>query len=139
MITTLNPKVTKVLMFVSILISLYAIGQNKIAAITFLIGAVASFPIIYNVWVVMEKNWNSLYKKFYAKGFHKRDMKLVKKSFRLTWWVIPWSVIIYSPISFAITSVDPSFNLLLSYIFGSIFVISLVTYIRAKKYSRYVT
>ncbi|MCX6815332.1 MAG: hypothetical protein NT120_00585 [Candidatus Aenigmarchaeota archaeon] len=134
MFTTLNPKVTKGLMLISLVISFFAIYQNGLAALTFLTGIVVSFPIIYDIWIVMEKNWDSLYKKFYLKAFHRRNKQLIKKSVKLTWWVIPWSIIIYSTISFAIMRFDQSFNLLLSYIFGSIFIIALVTNVKSRKY-----
>lgn len=134
MITTLNPKVTNILMAISLIISFYASYQNKFAVVAFLIGNAVTFPIIIRVWNTVEKNWKSLYKKFYSKTFHKRDKALVKKSFRLTWWVIPWCLAIYSTISFAIIKFDKSFNLLLAFIFGSIFLISLVTNQKSRKY-----
>ena len=119
MVTTLNPIFGILVAFLSIVAFLGEITYGNTGVAAFVIGYVASLPLIIMIWRSMRKNW-PVYRKFYSMPFHKRDMKTVKKSWRLTWWVLPYTVIVYTILEVFIL-LNPSVGSLYSFVYGTIF------------------
>jgi hypothetical protein len=95
MITSLNPKVSGIITIAALVAVEAEASANNAAFISFIIGALITLPLISEVWHTMRKNW-PLYRKFYSMGFGNRDLGTVKKSWKLTWWIIPYAVVVFS-------------------------------------------
>ena len=134
MISTLNPKISECMAIVSVVVLIYSYINNMLSIASFFLGIAITMPIIFSIWHSIEKNWNDVYKKFYKMSFHNRDKKIVYKSWKLTWWIIPWTVFVYSAFSIAFMSLSNDFNVVLGMCAGSVFIISVVTHHKSPKY-----
>jgi hypothetical protein len=95
MLTTLNPRFAGAVVLLS-LVGLYLeLIQNNYSIVAFFLGVLATLPLMSKVWRTMEKNW-PVYRVFYSMPFNRRNMKLVRKSWNLTWWIIPYVVIVFA-------------------------------------------
>lgn len=131
MITSLNPGIA---LIVSVL-ALFGLeaeisAGNGIGA--FFLGAMATVPLIVYVWEVMKKNW-PVYKKFYSMSFHKRNAKVIKKSWALTWWIVPYTIIVYTAIDVFIL-LNPAVGTPYSMLYGALFVIFFYTALQKHEY-----
>lgn len=99
MITSLNPKINLFISIASIVVFFYLITKNVDHIFFFFIGMLSVYPVVNYTWRKIQENWEKIYKKFYSKKFHQRDIKIIKKSWKLTWLLIPYCVLIYSIIT----------------------------------------
>ncbi len=119
MITTLNPLFGILVAFLSIVAFLVEISYGNTGVAAFVLGYISTLPLIVMIWMTMKKNW-PVYRKFYSMPFHKRDMKTIRKSWHLTWWMIPYSLIVFSAFDVLIL-LNPSLGSLSSFLYGSLF------------------
>lgn len=130
-LTTLNPKFSLAIVVLS-LIGLCNDISAGYSATAFIIGALAVLPLIIQVWKTMKKNW-PIYRKFYSTPFHKRDMKIVRKSWRLTWWIIPYVLIVYTIVDI-IVIVNYTIGTPYSVLYGTFFTVFGYTLLQGSKY-----
>ncbi len=131
MITSLNPGIALIVAVLALFgLEAEISSGNGIGA--FFLGAVATVPLIVYVWEVMKKNWD-VYRKFYSMSFHKRDMKVIKKSWILTRWIIPYSLVVYSILDL-IVLLNPTLGTPYSMLYGALFVIFFYTALQKHKY-----
>lgn len=131
MITSLNPGIALIIAVLALFgLEAEISAGNGIGA--FFLGALATVPLIVYVWEVMKKNWH-VYRKFYSMSFHKRDMKVVKKSWALTWWIIPYTVVVYTAID-VLVLLNPVLGTPYSMLYGVLFVIFFYTALQKPKY-----
>lgn len=119
MVTTLNPLFGLVMAALSIVAFLGEISYGNTGVAAFVLGYIVTLPLIIMIWRTMKKNWH-VYRKFYSMPFHKRDIKTIKKNWRLTWWTIPYSVIVFSAFDIFILA-NPYLGSLYSFLYGSLF------------------
>jgi len=125
MITTLNPRVSGLFVIIMLLGLIYNLYFNIYSWIFFLIGIVVTLPITLKIWDTIEANWTGVFKKFYSSKFFERKTKIVYKSWKLTWWLIPYCLIVYSLANFVILLYFNDKYLLQSFVSGSIFIVFL--------------
>ena len=118
-ITTLNPVFGIFVASLSIVVFLGEISYGNTGVAAFVLGYISTLPLIVMIWRTMKKNW-PVYRKFYSMPFHKRDMKTIRKSWRLTWWTLPYSLIVFSALDVVIL-LNPYLGSLNSFLFGSLF------------------
>jgi len=133
-ITTLNPKISGLFAFVLLLGLVYNSYYNAYSSLFFLIGIIVTLPVILKTWRIIENNWKGVFKKFYSSGFFERKTKVVYKSWKLTWWLVPYCLFVYLAIEFLILFYFSDEYLMQSFVFGSIFIVFLVTCFKSKKY-----
>ena len=132
-LTTLNPVVSFGLAALSLVGIIIVSFFDSLAVSVFALGIAVTFPIAKKMWVVIEKNWG-IYKKFYkAKTFEKR-FEAAKKSWQLTWWIVPYCLSVYSFLSILIIFYSGSIYLLYSLILGAIFTDFYISYQKSEKY-----
>ncbi len=119
MVTTLNPLFGLLVAAFSIAAFLAEISYGNTGVAAFVLGYIATLPLIIMIWRTMKKNW-PVYRKFYSLPFHKRDMKTIKKGWRLTWWTIPYGLIVFSVFDIFIL-LNTSLGSLYSFLYGSLF------------------
>ena len=134
LITTLNPRISGLFAAVMLATLLYNTYYNIYSATFFLIGIVVTLPLILKTWKIMENNWKSVFKKFYSSGFFERKTDVVYKSWKLTWWLVPYCLFVYLAIELLIMFYFNDKYLMQSFVFGSIFIVFLITYFKSKKY-----
>ena len=134
LITTLNPKISGFFALLMLLALIYNTNHNVYSGAFFLLGAIVTLPLIIKTWRIMEENWSSVFKKFYSSGFFERKPKVVYKSWKLTWWLVPYCLFVYLAIECLILYYFNDKYLMQSFVFGSIFIVFLVTQIKSKKY-----
>lgn len=132
MITTLNPKFSAILAALGIIGFLGEIAYGNTGVASFVLGYTSTLPLIILIWRTMRKNW-AVYKKFYSMGFYKRDRKIVVKSWRLTWWVLPYAIAVYSILEVLIL-LNPIFGSLYSFLYGAVFATFGYTALQSPKY-----
>lgn len=138
MITTLNPTICILAMFVTAFGLTYNACYNVYSIVTFLVGIIATYPIIKKVWNTIESNWTGVYKKFYSSHIFKRKFGVAKKSWKLTWWLVPYCLVVYLTINFIIIYYTQDSFLLESFALGAIFTVFAITYAKGKKYYKQV-
>ena len=139
MITTLNPRICLFAIFITLLGLVYNAYYSIYSLVSFIIGIAVTYPIIKKVWKIIESNWKRVYKKFYSSHIFKRKFNIAKRSWKLTWWLIPYCLIAYFTINFIIIYYTNDPYILESFAFGAIFTVFAVTYIKSKKYYRQVS
>jgi hypothetical protein len=130
MITALNPRVSLVICVLALLGLENETGDWSFIA--FLLGFLVTLPLIALVWKTMKKNWQ-VYRKFYIMGYHHRDMSVIRKSWKLTWWIIPYTVIIYSALDVWIL-LNPGYGSPISLLCGVLFAVFGYTALQGPKY-----
>ncbi len=134
MITTLNPKVSGFLSVFSVAVMIYSYIHNAFSLVSFFIGIIIGLPLAIGVWQVIEGNWDNIYKKFFSKEFYTRDKNVIYGSWKLTWWIVPWTLVVYTMISFAMMEAMNDMNVVFSFVFGSVFVLSAVTHQKSPRF-----
>ena len=136
MITTLNPRICLIMIIITLIGISYNTYYSTYSIISFFIGIFVTYPITKKVWIVIETNWRSVYKKFYSSYIFKRKSDIAKKSWGLTWWLVPYCIIVYLIISFLIIYYTYDAYILESLSLGSIFTVFAITYNKSSKYYR---
>ncbi|MBI5347549.1 MAG: hypothetical protein HZB66_02990 [Candidatus Aenigmarchaeota archaeon] len=95
MITSLNPRLSLALSIMSFLLMLYLMMYDINSMLGFVTGMILTYPLISGIWKTITKNWKSVFKPFYSKSFHKRKIKIILKSWKLTWWLAPYCLLVY--------------------------------------------
>ncbi|HLD38814.1 MAG TPA: hypothetical protein VJB05_00705 [archaeon] len=131
MITSLNPGIALIVAVLALFgLEAEISSGNGIGA--FFLGAVATVPLIVYIWEIMKKNWTT-YRKFYSMSFHKRNMNVIKRSWTLTWWIIPYSLVVYSILDLTVL-LNPRLGTPYSMLYGALFVIFFYTALQKPKY-----
>ncbi len=135
MITTLNPRISAAAVLLTLAGLLYNSEFSTFSPAAFVLGIIITYPLAERTWNVIEKNWK-MYRVFYSAGVHKRKMDIIRKSWKLTWWIVPYCLVVYSAFSFGILILYNDIYLLDSMVMGSIFTVFFVTYLKSPKYYR---
>src|SRR3990167_1437976 len=108
----INPKFGFAVSLLALAAFLWEITYGNPGLTSFVLGYIFTLPLIIMIWRAMRKHW-PIYKKFYSMSLHKRDMKTVIRSWKLTWWVLPYTLVVYSILEIIILQ-NPSLGSLLS-------------------------
>ncbi len=136
MISSLNPKLSAYIAAGSILVILYIILYDINAIVGFVAGILLAYPIVREVWKAIAKNWKNVFKPFYSRIFYKRKIKIIKKSWAITWWIAPYCVISYGALTAALLMVFGSVYVLYGLMLGSVFEIFWFLHCTTGKYYR---
>lgn len=134
MITTLNPRVCLFAILITLAGMIYNAYYSTYSLVSFLLGLAVTYPITKKVWNTIEANWKKVYKKFYSSHIFKRKFNIAKRSWKLTWWLVPYCLVVYLTINFIIIFYTGDSYILESFALGSIFTVFIVTYNKSKKY-----
>ena len=132
MMTTLNPKFGFLVTLLALVGFLYEVFHGNTGVVAFVLGYIYALPLVILIWRTMKKNW-MVYRKFYSMTFHKRDMKTIKKHWLLTWWILPYTLIISSILD-VIILLNPSLGSPYSFVFGAIFATFAYTALQSPRY-----
>lgn len=132
MITTLNPKFCFAMIIIALAGLENEVSSSHAGIAAFILGAAATLPLIIQIWRTMKNNW-PVYRKFYSMPFHRRDMNVVRKSWRMTWWVVPYALVVYSILDLFLL-LNPSFGTPYSMLYGALFVNFGYTLLQGSRY-----
>ncbi len=133
MITTINPKIALSLALFSLFGLFYNMYYEMASYVTFSIGVILALPVSIKTWFVIKKHWKTVYKKFYSLSLFERKM-IALKSWKLTWWIVPYCLVAYSIITVLIIHYSNNVYLLESLLLGSVFTVFMVTYHESPRY-----
>ena len=120
MLSTLNPKVCLVVAIVSLTIFVRDFSYDGSNLVSFLLGAAATAPLIAATWQTMKDNW-PVYRKFYSMSFHRRDPSVIARSWQLTWWIIPYTLVVYPILELFVLA--NGLGTVYTFFYGAVFVV----------------
>ncbi len=132
MLTTINPGACVLVVIASLLALEGEFSTTQTGVAAFAMGMIVTIPLIIAVWRTMKKNW-PLYRKFYSMSFHRRDMATVRKSWHLTWWILPYTLIIHGTLDLYILF-NPALGTPVTFFSGAMFAIFGCTLLQGSKY-----
>ncbi len=134
MLTSLNPRISLALAGASFILFLYVLVYDVNAMLGFFSGIILIYPLVYEVWKSITGNWKKVFKPFYSKKFYKRRMKIIRSSWKLTWWIAPYCIIVYGTGTAMLMIYFNSMYVLHGFLLGSVFEIFWFVHMNSQKY-----
>lgn len=126
----LNPYISLAGGLIILILLLFLENEPFMNVLAFIFGFFITLPLIFQIWESTQKNWKSVYREFYTGRKYKK--KIIKKAWTLSWWIVPYCIIIYFVATILVTIV---FGLVyrLPMIYGALLCIFIVSFSYQRK------